>query len=82
MAWISPSKTREGPREWRKLRKLDAQLDATAGYAFLASQSQREMTLWQALQDNWKAAMWSAVISLTIIMEGYDVGKQIAPAAE
>ncbi|KAH7347384.1 general substrate transporter [Plectosphaerella cucumerina] len=27
----------------------------------------------QALRENWKAAMWSAVISLAIVMEGYDL---------
>lgn len=27
----------------------------------------------QAIRENWKAAMWSAVVSLTIIMEGYDL---------
>lgn len=27
----------------------------------------------QALRENWQAAMWSAIISLTIVMEGYDL---------
>lgn len=40
-----------------------------------AAQAEKDMTLWQALQGSWKAALWSAVISLTIIMEGYDVGE-------
>ncbi|KAF2161413.1 hypothetical protein M409DRAFT_69770 [Zasmidium cellare ATCC 36951] len=39
-----------------------------------AAEAEKSMTLWQALQGNWKAALWSAIISLTIIMEGYDVG--------
>lgn len=39
-----------------------------------AAKVQKDMTLRQALQGNWKAALWSAIISLTIIMEGYDVG--------
>ncbi|KAF7198503.1 Maltose permease MAL31 [Pseudocercospora fuligena] len=39
-----------------------------------ASQEEHETTFWQALKSNRKAAMWSAIISLTIIMEGYDIG--------
>jgi SP family general alpha glucoside:H+ symporter-like MFS transporter len=42
--------------------------------AKIASQTEHQMTLWQALKSNKKAAIWSAIISLTIIMEGYDVG--------
>lgn len=42
--------------------------------AKLAAQAEHETTLWQALKSNKKAAMWSAVISLTVIMEGYDIG--------
>ena len=42
--------------------------------AKIASQAEKETTFWQALKENKKSAMWSAVISLTIIMEGYDVG--------
>ncbi|KAM0322679.1 hypothetical protein ACHAQA_009269 [Verticillium albo-atrum] len=37
-----------------------------------ATAEEQETTLRQALRENWKAAMWSAVISLTIVMEGYD----------
>ena len=43
--------------------------------AKVANQREHETTLWQALKDNKKAAMWSAIISLTIIMEGYDIGR-------
>jgi len=43
--------------------------------AKLASQSEHETTLWQALKENKKAAFWSVMLSTTIIMEGYDVGK-------
>ncbi|KAK1139964.1 hypothetical protein N8T08_011041 [Aspergillus melleus] len=39
-----------------------------------ASAAERQATFWQALKSNRKAALWSAAISLTIIMEGYDVG--------
>lgn len=42
--------------------------------AKLASDIEHETTLWQALKTNRKAALWSAAISLTIIMEGYDIG--------
>lgn len=43
--------------------------------AKVASQREHEMTLWEALKQNKKAAIWSAIISLTIIMEGYDIGR-------
>jgi hypothetical protein len=42
--------------------------------AKLAAQAEHQTTLWQALKSNKKAAIWSAIISLTIIMEGYDIG--------
>lgn len=38
-----------------------------------ASIAEHEMTLKEALRVNWKAVMWSAIISLTIVMEGYDL---------
>ena len=37
-----------------------------------ASAAEHSATFRQALRENWKAAAWSAVISLTIVMEGYD----------
>jgi SP family general alpha glucoside:H+ symporter-like MFS transporter len=37
--------------------------------AKIASQTEHQTTLWQALKSNKKAALWSAVLSLTIIME-------------
>lgn len=40
-----------------------------------ASAAERQATFWEALKSNHKAALWSAAISLTIIMEGYDVGE-------
>lgn len=48
------------------------------GEAKKAAQAQHDTTVCQAFRSNWKAAMWSAIISLTIIMEGYDVGKLFA----
>ena len=42
-----------------------------------AAQSEHETTLFEALKSNKKAAAWSAIISLTIIMEGYDVGMRL-----
>ena len=45
--------------------------------AKIASQAEKESTFWQALKSNKKSAMWSAVISLTIIMEGYDIGMDV-----
>lgn len=37
-----------------------------------ANLAEHETTLRQALRENWKAVLWSAAISLTIVMEGYD----------
>lgn len=37
-----------------------------------ASAAEHSTTLQQALRENWKAVLWSAAISLTIVMEGYD----------
>lgn len=37
-----------------------------------ASAAEHATTFKQALRESWKAALWSAVISLTIVMEGYD----------
>lgn len=39
-----------------------------------AAAIERTQTIWQALKENKKAALWSALLSMTIIMEGYDVG--------
>ena len=49
--------------------------------AKIASDTEHQTTLWQALKSNKKAAVWSAIISLTIIMEGYDVGMLIGGLA-
>lgn len=38
-----------------------------------ANIAEHEITLKQALKQNWKAVLWSAAISLTIVMEGYDL---------
>lgn len=38
-----------------------------------AEAEEHNVGLKQALRENWKAAMWSAIISLTIVMEGYDL---------
>lgn len=40
--------------------------------AQIASAAEHATTFQEALRENWKAALWSAVISLTIVMEGYD----------
>lgn len=37
-----------------------------------ASAAEHATTFRQAIRESWKAALWSAVISLTIVMEGYD----------
>lgn len=38
-----------------------------------AAAEEQSVDFKQALRENWKAAMWSAVLSLTIVMEGYDL---------
>lgn len=38
-----------------------------------ASDEEHAQTLAQALRANWKAVAWSMLISLSIIMEGYDI---------
>lgn len=38
-----------------------------------ASAAEHNTTFKQAMRENWRAALWSAVISLTIVMEGYDM---------
>lgn len=38
-----------------------------------ASDEEHSQTFWQALNSNRKAVAWSMLISLSIIMEGYDV---------
>ena len=40
-----------------------------------ASEAEHQASFWEALKTNRKAVLWSAAISLTIIMEGYDVGR-------
>ncbi|KAK5113205.1 hypothetical protein LTR62_003541 [Meristemomyces frigidus] len=42
--------------------------------ARIAAAEEHQTTLWQALKTNKKAAMWSILLSTTIVMEGYDVG--------
>jgi SP family general alpha glucoside:H+ symporter-like MFS transporter len=53
------------------------QLEDTLGHGAVdeaknATDEEHAQTLWQALSANRKAAMWSMLISMTIIMEGYD----------
>lgn len=37
-----------------------------------AADEEHAQTLWQALRDNRKAVMWSVLVSMSIVMEGYD----------
>ena len=54
--------------------ETSADIDHTKD-ARIAAAIEHETTLWQALKSNRKAAMWSVLLSTTIIMEGYDVGE-------
>lgn len=38
-----------------------------------ASDEEHSQTFWQALRANRKAVAWSMLISLSIVMEGYDI---------
>jgi hypothetical protein len=44
-----------------------------------AAAEEHSVGLKQALRENWQAAMWSAIISLTIVMEGYDLRYAFCP---
>lgn len=53
------------------------QLEDTLGHGAIddakqASDEEHAQTLWQAIVANRKAVFWSMMISMTIIMEGYD----------
>ncbi|KAI1364348.1 sugar transporter [Xylaria arbuscula] len=58
-------------------KQADRQLEERLGQDALfeakqATDDEHAQTLWQALRENRKAVMWSVLISMTIIMEGYD----------
>lgn len=38
-----------------------------------ASDEEHSQSLWQALNANRKAVLWSMLISMSIVMEGYDI---------
>lgn len=38
-----------------------------------ATDEEHAQTLWKALRDNRKAVAWSVLISMSIMMEGYDI---------
>jgi hypothetical protein len=38
-----------------------------------ASTAEHNTTFRQAMRENYKAVLWSAAISLTLVMEGYDL---------
>lgn len=40
--------------------------------AMRATDEEHEQTLWQAIRANRKAVAWSVLISMSVIMEGYD----------
>ncbi|KAJ8120235.1 hypothetical protein ONZ43_g3004 [Nemania bipapillata] len=55
-------------------RELEEKLGQSALFeAKQATDDEHAQTVFQALRENRKAVMWSALISMTIIMEGYDV---------
>jgi hypothetical protein len=50
------------PTSWTNLREE----------ANFATQAEHELTFWQGLKTYPKACAWSALVSLCIIMDGYD----------
>ncbi|KAF5856328.1 hypothetical protein ETB97_007512 [Aspergillus alliaceus] len=64
------------PKELSAHVEHAADSTATTKEALQASTYEHEATVWEALKYNYKAVLWSAAISLTIIMEGYDVDEQ------
>ncbi|KAL3469087.1 general substrate transporter [Aspergillus californicus] len=50
----------------------DKDLMGVAEKAYLATQNEHAMTVWEALKHHRKACLWSMAFSLTIIMDGYD----------
>ena len=42
-------------------------------HAKLASDAEHNTTIWEAIKVNKKAVIWSMLISMSIVMEGYDV---------
>lgn len=54
-------------REVEQKLGVSAVLDAKQ-----ATEDEHNQKLWQALRENRKAVMWSVLISMTIVMEGYD----------
>ncbi len=54
-----------------------AHVEATLGMGAIdeaknASDNEHSMEFWEAIKTHKKAAFWSAVISMSIVMEGYD----------
>ncbi|KAE8396733.1 general substrate transporter [Aspergillus alliaceus] len=64
------------PKELSAHVEHAADSTATTKEALQASTYEHEATVWEALKYNYKAVLWSAAISLTIIMKGYDVDEQ------
>ena len=50
--------------------------DAFREEAILAENIQRDLPLWEALKTYRAATLWSAALSLCIIMDGYDTGRE------
>ncbi|KAI0025226.1 sugar transporter-like protein [Xylariomycetidae sp. FL0641] len=58
-------------------KAADHEVEDKLGYNALdearqATEDEHNQTLWEALKQNRRAVMWSVLISMTIVMEGYD----------
>ncbi|KAH9205227.1 hypothetical protein DL95DRAFT_492219 [Leptodontidium sp. 2 PMI_412] len=63
----------EGDTSHVEARRTDAEKTMDlAQDALLATEDEHFMTFWQAIKRYRKACFWSAMVSLTIIMDGYD----------
>jgi SP family general alpha glucoside:H+ symporter-like MFS transporter len=50
----------------------DGKFAASKEDARAANQREHDLTVRQALRQHWKAVAWSLIVSMSIIMEGYD----------
>ncbi|KAK6216028.1 hypothetical protein LQW54_004005 [Pestalotiopsis sp. IQ-011] len=59
--------------EYTKFDQADLHDKVLNAEARQATDNEHSLTLWQALKTYKRAAIWSVLISMTVIMEGYDV---------
>ncbi|KAI0126837.1 general substrate transporter [Xylariales sp. AK1849] len=68
-----PGQTEKGTPEYTKFQQVDLHDKVLNAEARQATANEHNMSLIQALKTYKRAALWSILISTTVIMEGYDV---------